>query len=97
MLVGLGEIRGHASERAFQDLFVLFFKFCCSSCRDRDNADNMKPGHIIWKFGNILSLVTCGDLKVDLSKNSVIASQCFFVTFLTLFPFFLLYVAQDSS
>ena len=31
--------------------------------------DNMKPRHIIWKFGKILSLVTCGDLKFDLSKK----------------------------
>ena len=38
----------------------------------------MKPRHIIWKFGEILSLVTCGDLKVDLSKkNGEIVSQCF--------------------
>ena len=68
-MVDLGEIRGHVSERAFQDLSVAFFKFCCSSYRDRDNANNMKPRHILWKFGKILSLVTCGDLKVSLSKK----------------------------
>ena len=63
----LVEIRGHVSERAFQDLSA--FLFCCGSYRDRDNTDNMNPRDIIRKFGNILTLVICGDLKVDLSEK----------------------------
>ena len=50
----------------------------------------MKPRHIIWEFWKILSLVTCGDLKVDLSKKEIseIASQVFCDLSNTIFRFF---------
>ena len=63
----LGEIWRHSSERAFQELSIAFFKFWCSCYRDRDNAHNMKPCHVIRKFGKILPLMTSGDLNFDLT------------------------------
>ena len=42
-------------------------KVCCSSYMDRNNVDNMKLNHIIRKFGEILFLVSCADLNVELS------------------------------
>ena len=57
----LGDIWGLVSERTFQELSDVLH-ICCSSYRDRDNADNMKPCHITLKYGCNLTLVTCGDL-----------------------------------
>ena len=42
--------------------FWCFLKLCCSSYRDRDNADNIKS-YIVRKFGKIFNLVACGDLN----------------------------------
>ena len=47
--------------------FYWFIKFWCSCYRDRDNAHNMKPCHVIRKFGKILPLTTSGDLNFDLT------------------------------
>ena len=47
--------------------FYWFFKFWCSCYRDRDNAHNMKPCHVIRKFGKVLPLMTSGDLNCDLT------------------------------
>ena len=47
----LGEIWRHLSEKKnVSRAFYGFFKFWRSSYRDRDNADNMKPCHVIPKF-----------------------------------------------
>ena len=70
----LGEIWRHLSERAFQELSIAFFKFWCSCYRDRDNAHNMKPCHVIRKFGKILLLMTSGDLNFDFREK---LSECF--------------------
>ena len=36
--------------------FYCFFKFWCSCYRERDNAHNMKPCHVIRKFGENFAL-----------------------------------------
>ena len=60
----LGEIWRHLSERTFKS-FLLLLRLWRSSYRDRDNANNMKPCHVIRKFWEILPLMTSGELNFD--------------------------------
>ena len=48
----------------------------------------MKPCHNNWKIGNNFTLVTCGDLNIDLSEKYRSTFLMFFASFLTFSPFF---------
>ena len=77
--------------------FLKLFEFCCSSYRDRDNADNMMPCHIIRNFWKILTLVTCGDHNDDLSEKNTEVISCVFFRELSNVLSVYLFVTQELS